>query len=268
MTRRILSLLVAAILILGAVPAFASGDFLQNGSMSIATDETFQSGNIALAPAVGAVPTAALLSNLTHNCTNTGIMLPEKFDPYQTTYLLTVASWVSRPTFTPTAYDPNAVITVNGKVVRSGSKSQVIEMTDEPQAVTIQVSNNGISTIYTIYLQRRPSEKRTRISAGFLTNIYFKKDVWRIDADLVTLKYLGEDYESGNRSTYKNAGMDHYDYAVDPNCLFYYGTPQNPVRAASITEFMANYRLNGQNFYTLIYIEDEIVCVLPYGADY
>ena len=44
-----------------------------------------------------------LLSDLTHNCPNTGIMLPDSFSPYQTTYLLTVADWVSRPTFTPTA---------------------------------------------------------------------------------------------------------------------------------------------------------------------
>ncbi|MBR3905817.1 MAG: cadherin-like beta sandwich domain-containing protein, partial [Clostridia bacterium] len=62
----------------------------------------------------------AMLSSLKHNCPNTGIMLPETFSPYQTTYLLTVADWVSRVTFTPTAFDPNAQITVNGQTVRSG----------------------------------------------------------------------------------------------------------------------------------------------------
>ncbi len=256
MTRRILSLLVACVLLLGCVPALA--DEPQHIS---------ETGNFGLANG-NAATGSTLLSSLTHNCPNTGIMLPELFSPLQTTYLLTVASWVSPPPSTPVAVDPNAVTTVNGKVVRSGATSQPIEMTDEPQAVTIQVTNNEASTTYTIYLQRRPSEKRTRISAGFITKIYAKKDEWRIDADLVTLKYLGEDYASGNRSTYNNAGMDHYDYVVDPHCILYYGTKQNPIRANNIEEFIANYQNYGQTFYTIIYIESEIVAVFPYGADY
>lgn len=255
MIRRIFCLLAVFVLVLSTVPALASGfgSFLDG---------------ISLAPSDNTGTGSALLSRLTHNCTNTGIMLPEKFDPMQTTYLLTVASWVSRPTFTPTAYDPNAVITVNGKVVRSGAKSQVIEMTDEPQAVTIQVTNGSISTVYTIFLQRRPSEKRTRISAGYITKIYQKNSDWRIDADLATLKYKGTDYQNGNLSTIRNAGKDSYDYVVDPNCILYYGTKQTPIRAINIEEFKNNYNLYGDTLYTIIYIESEIVAVLPYGADY
>lgn len=262
MTRRILSLVLACILLLGCVPALA--------------DEPVYPGNYSF-PTTNGITTnttnytagSTLLSSLTHNCPNTGIMLPEIFSPLQTTYLLTVANWVSRPTFTPVAVDPNAIITVNGKVVQSGAKSQVIEMTDEPQAVTIQVTNNGASTTYTIYLQRRPSDKRTRISAGYLTNLYTKKDEWRVDADLVTLKYLGEDYASGNQSSFKNSGMDHYDYPVDPHCILYYGNATNPVRAKNMDEFVANYKVNNaEAFYTIIYIESEIVAILPYGADF
>ena len=211
---------------------------------------------------------STLLSNLTHNCPNTGIMLPESFNPYQTTYLLTVADWVSRPTFTPTAYDPNAVITVNGQYVRSGQESPVITMTDKPQMVTIQVSNGGASTTYTIYLQRRPSEKRTRVSAGYISDIYLKGTTWRIDADLVTIKYSGSDYSTGNYSTFSNGGVDSYDYAVSPNCLFYYGTKANCYRAYNIQEFMNNYMIYGSSLYTIVYIESEIVAVFPYGADY
>lgn len=213
----------------------------------------------------------ALLSSLSHNCPNTGIMAPSSFSPYQTTYLLTVADWVSRVTFTPTAYDYNAVITVNGQVIRSGQTSQVINMTDKPQAVTIQVKSGSAATTYTVYLQRRPSERRTRVSAGYINNIYMKDSEWRIDADLGTVKYSGEDYSSGNLSTFTNVSVDRgtYDYVVSPNCIFYYyGTKANCHRAYTIQEFMNNYYLYGSTLYTFIYIEDEIVAVFPYGADY
>lgn len=211
---------------------------------------------------------STLLRSLENNCPNTGIMLPSSFSPDQTTYLLTVASWVSRPTFTPTAYDENAVITVNGQVVRSGKASQVIEMTDAPQAVSIVVKNGGASTTYTVYLQRRPSDRRTRVSAGFINSIYLKGTTWHIDADLVTLKYKGDDYESGNLSTYKNSAYDSYDYEVSPNCIFYYGTKQHCTRAKNIGEFQAYCESNGSAFYTIIYIESQIVAVFPYEADY
>ncbi|MBQ4074816.1 MAG: cadherin-like beta sandwich domain-containing protein [Clostridia bacterium] len=213
---------------------------------------------------------SALLSNLSHNCPNTGVMVPSYFNPYQTTYLLTVADWVSRVTFTPTAQDYYATIRVNGQTVRSGGTSQVINMTDKPQAVTIQVQNGTASTTYTIYLQRRPSEKRTRVSAGYINNIYIKGNDWRIDADLGTLKYMGEDYGSGNYSTFNNVTVDRgvYDYVVSPNCVFYYGTKANCFRAYTIQEFKNNYYMYNSNLYTFIYIEDEIVAIFPYGADY
>ncbi len=216
----------------------------------------------------GYAPGSTLLVSLTHNCPNTGIMLPATFSPYQTTYLLTVANWVSRPTFTPVAMDPTAVIRVNGQVVRSGEKSQVIPMTDQPQAVTIQVSNGAGSTVYTIYLQRRPSERRTRVSAGYIRSMYLKGTTWHLDADLVTVKYSGEDYISGNLSTFTNSTIESYDYEVDPNCIFYYGTKANCFRATNISTFMNNYQQYGSNLYTIIYIESKIVAVMPYGADY
>ena len=211
---------------------------------------------------------STLLRSLTHNCPNTGVMLPETFSPYQTTYLLTVASWVSRPTFTPVAMDPSALILVNGQLVRSGETSQVIQMTDRPQAVTIEVRNGTGSTVYTIYLQRRPSERRTRVSAGYIQNIYLKGTTWRIDADLVSVKYSGTDYASGDLSTFTNNKVEHYDYEVDPNCIFYYGTKANCIRAYNIYTFTNTYMQYGSSLYTIVYIEDKIVAVFPYGADY
>ena len=242
--KRVVSLLLAVLLLAACVPALADGMAYGSGS--------------------------TLLQGLTHNCPNTGVMLPSSFSPTQTHYVLTVANWVSRPTFTPVAQDPNAVITVNGQRVYSGQSSQVIPMTDGPQAVNITVSNGGASTTYTIFLQRRPSEKRTRVSAGYINKIYLKGTTWRMDADLVTIKYSGEDYNSGNYSTFSNATTEknRYDYAVHPNCLFYYGTKQNCYRAYNLQEFQNNYLLYGSSLYTIIYMEDEIVAVFPYGADY
>ena len=214
--------------------------------------------------------TSTLLASLTHNCTNTGVMLPTYFDPYQTTYLLTVASWVSRPTFTPVAYDPSAVITVNGKRVYSGQTSDPIPMTDKPQAVQIVVSNGGASTTYTVFLQRRPSERRTRVSAGYINNITQKGTTWYIDADLVTISYAGDNYNSGNLSTFNNGTKEVgvYNYEVDVHCSLYYGTLYNPVRATNIETFANHYWENGNTMYKFVYIEDKIVAVFPYGADY
>ena len=241
LVRPLLSIALAAALLFSCVPALA--------------DDGYAGGT-------------TLLRSLTHNCPNTGVMLPEAFSPYQTTYLLTVASWVSRPTFTPVAMDPNAVITVNGQVVRSGETSQVIPMTDKPQAVTIQVSNGTGSTVYTVYLQRRPSERRTRVSAGYIQSIYLKGTTWHIDADLVSVKYSGSDYISGNLSTFTNNAVEHYDYEVDPNCIFYYGTKGNCYRATNITTFLNTYLQYGSPLYAIVYIEDKIVAVFPYGADF
>lgn len=210
------------------------------------------------------------LRSLTHNCTNTGIMLPEKFDPNVTTYLLTVASWVSRPTFTPTAYDSSAYITVNGKHVRSGSTSEAIQINDKPTTVLIQVTNGSETTTYTIYIQRRPSDKRTRVSAGFINSITLKDKTWYLDADLVTMKYQSDDYTYGSTSTYTNSSVEKnvYKYAVAAHCELYYGSYTNPIRATNIYDFMNNYALFGSSLYKFVYIEDEIVAIFPYKSDY
>ncbi|MCR4887137.1 MAG: cadherin-like beta sandwich domain-containing protein [Clostridiales bacterium] len=215
-------------------------------------------------------PGSTLLVSLTHNCTHTGIMLPEVFSPYQTTYLLTVGYNVTRPRFTPTAADPNAVITVNGQVVRSGQDSNYLTLPEDnkPQVAQIVVTNGSASTTYTIFMQRRPDERRTRVSAGYINNIYLDGNTWMIDADLVSIKYSGEDYTSGNLSTFSNSSVDHYRYAVNPNCILYYGTKQDCHRSVNLVDFMNNYQNYGSNLYTIVYIRDQIVAVVPYGADY
>lgn len=224
--------------------------------------------SLSSACATGTAVPADRLSGLTHNAPNTGIMLPERFDPYQTTYLLTVASWVSRVKLTPTCSSPDSVITVNGQVVKSGQPSPIIQMTNEPQAATITVSSYDGShrlvgqTTYTVFLQRRPSERRTRVSAGYISDIFIKDNACTISADLVTLKYQG----ISNVSTFINdSGYIYKNYLCADNCLYYYGTLNNPVRARNAEEFISHYNANGSTLYYLIYIEDKIVAVLPYG---
>jgi len=225
-------------------------------------------GTLPAAQASGPLPPECLI-NLVHNCPNTGKMLPEIFNPYQNTYLLTVADWVSRVTFTPTTAALNAVVTVNGQVVGSGQKSQVIQMTNDPQSVQITVSVYGANSLltaqntYTIFLQRRPSERRTRVSAGFIEKIEVSENIATISADLVTLKYQ----DKTNFSTFTNETYYLYKYKTSPNCLFYYGTKQHPIRTGDAYAFAANYLNSGSNLYYLIYIEDQIVAVLPYASD-
>ncbi len=202
-----------------------------------------------------------LLMSLTHNCKNTGRMLPEYFNPTVDSYILTVASWVSNPKFTLTANDPSYIITVNGEYVAQGVETQVAKMDDNPKQIDIRVSTpNGQYRDYTVFLQRRPSERRTRVSAGYINSINSRDNKWYIDTDLVTVKYT-----SGNQSTFSNdyKEVDKYNYACHDNCIFYYGNTYNASRAVDMNDFMYHYEPTGM--YWFVYIEDEIVAVMPYA---
>ena len=84
------------------------------------------------------------------------------------------------------------------------------------------------------------------------------------------MEYAGEDYDSGNLSTFTNTKVETnvYDYPVAANCMFYTGTKAKPVRCQNVQEFMSKYMSKGSPLYTIIYMESEIIAVLPYGADY
>ena len=223
-----------------------------------------------LAPVALAQPAlpADRLVGLKHNAPNTGIMLPERFDPYVDTYLLTVANWVSRIKFTPTTSSPTSQVTVNGLPVASGQESQIIQMSDKPQEVLITVSGYGADgalsgqTTYKVFLQRRPSERRTRVSAGYINEITMQGGIATISADLVTLRYEG----NTNVSSFVNETVDKYTYECAPNCLFYYGSFTNPTRARDAQEFLNNYLAAGSSLYYLVYMEDKIIAILPYNA--
>ena len=247
---------LSMLLILVLLSAFVLTDAI--GDEELQVGDYYWDGSEASSAVYG----APVLASLTHNCPNTGKMLPEYFSPTVTTYLLTVASWVSRVQFTPVSNDPYATIYVNGAVVRSGAASSYIKMTDNPQQVQIDVvGSSGLRTSYTVFLQRRPSDRRTRVSAGYIENIYQKSGKWYIDADLGTVTY-----GTGNESSFVNKTSDHYRYACTDSCVFYYGSMAAPYRAINIGDFMAHAGIG--SLCRFIYIEDEIVAVLPYAPDY
>jgi hypothetical protein len=206
-----------------------------------------------------------MLNSLTTNTPNTGIMLPSTFSPTQESYLLTVANWVSRVYFIPYCSTPGVTIYFNGSVVASGAQTPTITLSDEPTYVTITLVASDMKTnTYTVYIQRRPSERRTRVSAGYIESMRTEGTKNYIRADLVTVTYTA----GTNLSTFTNETYYIYDYACTDSCIFYYGTMQNPVRATNFADFVAHYAAYGSTLYRIIYIEDEIVAVMPYASDY
>lgn len=203
------------------------------------------------------------LQALGNNCPNTGRMLPEVFNPLVQTYLLTVASWVSRVTFTPVSVDPLATIMVNGQYVANGHESQIIEMTNDPQAVTVSVTSSTMeNTVYTVFLQRRPSEARTRVSVGYLKNMYLQSGKYYLSMDLVTTEYSdNSNYTSG----FANDSTALYKHPLWENCIFYWGSMNSPTRSRDPASFLGHLSLNGDEMFRVVYIEDEIVAVMPYG---
>lgn len=204
------------------------------------------------------------LASFVHNVTKTGKMSPDKFDPNVTSYLLTTGDTVNNVYFTFTTEDPNAALYINGVLTASGAKTQVAGMTNDPKAVYVDVyGTGGGHTQYVFFLQRRPSERRTRVSSGYIDRIYVKSGSTYIDADLVNVYY-----SSGNESSFHNDSSYIYKYPCSQNCVFYYGTMENPRRARNATEFSYYYTQTPDVLYRFVYIDDEIVAVLPYAADH
>ena len=207
----------------------------------------------------------SMLASLEHNCPNTGIMLPQTFSPYESSYLLTVASWVSRVNFTPVSASPLATILVNGTAVISGHKTADFVMTDKPQAVNIVVTGpSAESRVYTVFLQRRPSEARTYSSVGYLKKMYLKSGKYYMDFDLVTATW---EQASSKALGFTNESKAIYKYPVRDNAILYWGDRNYPTRSLSPGSFLAMLSLDGSEMFRVVYLEDEIVAVTPYAPD-
>ncbi|MBC8982357.1 autotransporter domain-containing protein [Pseudomonas lurida] len=99
-----------------------------------------------------AVSSDATLSNLIPSA---GTLSPS-FSSGTSTYTVAVASNVSSITFTPTASDSNATITVNGMNVGSGATSPAISLNTGPNTISVMgTAQDGSSThLYTITVTR------------------------------------------------------------------------------------------------------------------
>ena len=210
---------------------------------------------------------APVLTMLSHSCESTAVSSPPSFDPYTRSYLVTVASWETGISFIPTV-PGGCYASVNGQYVPSGEASAEIPLSDEPICVTVRVSNTTGSAVYTIFVQRRPGEKRTRSSAGFIRSVYEKDGVWYIAADLVTVSYRSSSYEDGSRSTYLNDSSYLYHYPVSPGCVYYCAVGGAARQLRDVYGFLSVYSENPDAMYRILYVEDEIVAVLPYSPAY
>ncbi len=215
-----------------------------------------------------ASPGGSLLLSLDHNCPNTGIMVPAAFDPYVTSYVLTVASWVSRVRFIPTAADGSATVTVGGEYVPSGTASSYITLNNSPKRIEIVVwGQGGSQTIYTVFLQRRPSEKKTGIEVVHIRSLVQSGSEWLLTADPVELHFPENDYLNGSRSTWSDSSSAQVRFSVDPHCDLWYGTAESAVHADDVPSFAAVYASDGSDLYYIVYMEDVCVAVMPYAQD-
>lgn len=213
----------------------------------------------------GPISPSALLS-LTHNAPRTGIMLPKEFSPTVQTYLLTVADWVSRITFTCVPADPAAAIYVNGQPVAAGSPSQIIQMTNDPQVVTITVvaSGGAESTEYSVFLQRRPGYDR--ISVGYIMEAKpdAAENIWTLKLDLVSVKYQ----EGTSLTTFTNNDTNLDTFDTTANCICYSGTMASPVREqAPFGFFKYSADTSGGTLYRFVIIGNRVHMILPYNSD-
>jgi hypothetical protein len=101
------------------------------------------------------------------------------------------------------------------------------------------------------------------VSAGYLSSFYQKNDAWRLDADLVTLEWNNNDVTVGALNGYNNKTYDHYDYVLDPHCLFYAGLNGGIRRVSGLSEFTQTADLT--RLYFVFYMGDKVVAIIPAG---
>jgi len=204
------------------------------------------------------------LVSLTHNCPNTGIMSPEKFDPLVDTYLLTVANWVSRVTLTPVSADPQAVIMINGTQIKSGETSQVFEMTDEPRVVTISVTSTSMDNFnYSIYLQRRLTNAHTGITIGYLKDMFVEDGKTYLAVHSMT----GESADDNATTLTDDPTTTDSKYPVSSDCTFTYNTTESAIQTKNADDFKAYVTLGGNELFRIVYIENVIVAVMPFTTN-
>ena len=157
------------------------------------------------------------------------------------------------------------MITVNGEYVPSGTPSSYITLSNEPKRVEIVVwGAGGSQTVYTVFLQRRPSEKKTGIAVAHIRSLEKSGAEWIMTVDPVDLVMRENDYMNGSRSTWTDASSERIAFTVDPHCDLWYGKPDSAFQAPDVMTFAAAWPNDGSDLYYVVYIEDAAVAVMPY----
>jgi gliding motility-associated-like protein len=134
----------------GAIP-------LAIGPNTVTVVVTAQDGTTKTTYTVIVTRTASSTATLSNLTISSGTLAPN-FNTSVTSYAVSVPNAVSSVTVTPTATDPNAIITVNGTAATSGSPSSPIPLVVGSNIVNIVVTaQDGTTVTYTITVSRTPA---------------------------------------------------------------------------------------------------------------
>ncbi|MBF0430230.1 MAG: cadherin-like beta sandwich domain-containing protein [Fibrobacteria bacterium] len=120
--------------------------------------------------------------------TSSGGTLSPNFNSINTSYVFAVSNSTSNVTFTPTATDSNATITVNGDTVISGNESNPVNLIvgNNPIPVVVTAEDGITIRTYTVTIDRAPSTDATLsnliVSKGSLSPVFSSDEPKYIDS--------------------------------------------------------------------------------------
>jgi hypothetical protein len=98
---------------------------------------------------------------------------------------------------------------------------------------------------------------------GYLKDFYKSGSKWYVKMDLVTVSY-GNNY-TNYTSGFTNDSNTVTKHQISKNCIFYTGNQNSPQRYRDPSSFLSHVTLDGTEMFRVIYLEDEIVALIPYA---
>ena len=215
-----------------------------------------------------------------------GYSLNPAFDPYTNYYTLTVdcaAEWV---TFTAHFSETGGGICIDGYCdsYAGGMLERTVYLYGSSRDVEISVTGlDGHSYYYYIHIlcdsgdgssnETGPTESvyvpRTRVSHGYLKGFYQSGGRYYPELDLISVTFEGG-YTNEILSKSNESDFLYDEYPLANNCLFYEKYGSSMKRSILDPELISSGRghISGSSIwnvlYTVIYMEDEVVALIPY----